>query len=63
MIRALSLMPAIRWLKSHYIDCDPFLQPVGMSSAPFDDPLRPVPLLHVGGFLRAIARKEGPDVA
>ncbi|MFZ0097862.1 MAG: helix-turn-helix domain-containing protein [Gemmobacter sp.] len=63
MIRALSLMPAIRWLKTRDIDCGPFLQPFGLSSAPFGDPFRPIPLLHVGSFLRAIARKEGPDVA
>lgn len=63
MIRALSLLPAIRWLKAHDIESDPFLHPFGLSSAPFGDPFRPVPLLHVGGFLRAIARKEGPDVA
>lgn len=63
MIRALSLMPAIRWLKTRDIDSRPFLQPFGLSSAPFGDPFRPVPLLHVGSFLRAIARKEGPDVA
>jgi AraC-like DNA-binding protein len=62
MIRALSLMPAIRWLKSRDIDSGPFLQPLGLSSAPFGDPFRPVPLLHVGSFLQAIARKEGPDV-
>ena len=63
MIRALSLLPAIRWLKAHDIDSEPFLQPFGLSSVPFGDPFRPVPLLHVGGLLRAIARKEGPDVA
>lgn len=63
MIRALSLLPAIRWLKANDIDSEPFLQPFGLSSAPFGDPFRPIPLLHVGGFLRAIARKEGPDVA
>ena len=63
MIRALSLMPAIRWLKARDIDCEPFLQPFGLSSAPFGDPFRPVPLLHVGSFLRAVSRKEGPDVA
>jgi AraC-like DNA-binding protein len=62
MIRALSLMPAIRWLKSRDIDSGPLLQPLGLSSAPFGDPFRPVPLLHVGSFLQAIARKEGPDV-
>jgi hypothetical protein len=57
MIRALSLMPAIRWLKSRDIDSGPFLQPLGLSSAPFGDPFHPVPLLHVGSFLQAIARK------
>ena len=59
MIRALSLLPALRWLKAKDIESDPFLQPLGLSSAPFGDPFRPVPLLRVGGFLRAIARKEG----
>lgn len=63
MVRALSLLPTIRWLKAHGIAREPFLQPLGLSSAPFGDPLRPIPLLHVGSLLRAIARKEGPDVA
>lgn len=63
MVRALSLLPAIRWLKARDIDHEPFLQLSGLSSAPYGDPLRPVPLLHVGSLLRAIARKEGPDVA
>lgn len=63
MVRALSLLPTIRWLKAQGIDSDPFLQPFGLSSAPFGDPFRPIPLLHVGSLLRAIARKEGPDVA
>lgn len=63
MVRALSLLPAIRWLKAHDIDSEPFLKPLGLSSAPFGDPFRPVPLLHVGRLLRAIASKEGPDVA
>ena len=62
MIRALSLLPALRWLKEHDIDSEPFLQPLGLSSAPFGDPFRPVPLLRVGGFLQAIAREKGPDV-
>jgi AraC-like DNA-binding protein len=63
MIRALSLLPAIRWLKVRDIDSAPFLRPLGLSSAPFGDPFRPIRLWHVGSFLRAIARKEGPDVA
>lgn len=63
MVRALSLMPTIRWLKTHGIASEPFFQPFGLSSAPFGDPFRPVPLLQVGSLLRAIARKEGPDVA
>lgn len=63
MIRALSLLPTIRWLKTHDIDGEAFLHPLGLSSAPFGDPFRPLPLLRVGSLLRAIARKEGPDVA
>jgi AraC-like DNA-binding protein len=63
MIRALSLLPAIRWMKVHKIDSEPLLRPLGLSSVPFGDPFRPIPLLHVGSFLQALARKEGPDVA
>ena len=62
MIRALSLMPALRWLKSRDIDPEPFLHPLGLSSAPFGHPFRPVSLLRVGSLLRSIAREQGPDV-
>lgn len=62
MIRALSLMPTIRWLKANDLDFEPLLHSTGLSSAPFGDPFRPVPLLHVGSLLRSIARDQGPDV-
>ena len=39
------------------------LRQVGLGTAPFGDPLRPVSLLSVGSLLRAIAQAEGPDIA
>jgi hypothetical protein len=63
MVRALSLVPTIRWLNTHGVASEPLLKPFGLSSAPFGDPFRPIPLLHVGSLLRAIARIEGPDIA
>lgn len=63
MVRALSLMSPIRWLRTHDIALEPLLRPLGLSSAPFGDPFRPISLLQVGSLLTAIARKEGPDVA
>lgn len=63
MVRALSLLPTVRWLRAHDHDSEAFLRPAGLSSAPFGDPFRPIPLLQVGSFLRAISRREGPDVA
>lgn len=62
MIRAMSLIPAVRWLSAHGLPVDRMLHVAGLSSAPFGDPLRPVPLLSVGVLLRALAHAEGPDV-
>lgn len=62
MIRAMSLIPAVRWLNAHGRSVDELLRSAGLSSAPFGDPLRPVSLLGVGSLLRAIANTEGPDV-
>lgn len=62
MIRAMSLIPAVRWLNAHGRPVDRMLHAAGLSSAPFGDPLRPVPLLSVGSLLRDISAAEGPDV-
>jgi AraC-like DNA-binding protein len=63
MVRAMSLVPAVRWLKANGRDPEPLLRRASLASAPFGDPLRPVSLLSVGRLLRAIAQAEGPDVA
>lgn len=62
MVRAMSLVPAVRWLISNSRPVEPLLRAAGLASAPFGDPLRPVSLLSVGRLLRAIARAEGPDI-
>lgn len=63
MIRAMSLIPAVRWLVANGRAVEALLRSVDLASAPFGDPLRPVPLLHVGALLRKIAQAEGPDIA
>ena len=63
MVRAMSLVPAVRWLHANGRPVEPLLRQVGLGTAPFGDPLRPVSLLSVGSLLRAIARAEGPDIA
>ncbi len=62
MVRAMSLIPAVRWLFTHGHPIEPLLSAAGLGSGPFGDPLRPVALLNVGRLLREIARAEGPDV-
>ena len=62
MVRAMSLLPAVRWLVTNGKEPDRHLAPAGLSSAPFGDPLRPVPLLAAGKVLRSIASAEGPDI-
>jgi hypothetical protein len=63
MVRAMSLLPAVRWLHVHGRSSEPLLRSAGLASAPFGDPLRPVPLLAAGKLLRSIASAEGPDIA
>ncbi len=62
MVRAMSLLPAVRWLVTNGREPDRYLAPMALSSAPYGDPLRPVPLLAAGKVLRSIAAAEGPDV-
>ena len=62
MVRAMSLLPAVRWLITNGKEPDRHLVPAGLSSAPFGDPLRPVPLLAAGEMLRSMASAEGPDI-
>ncbi len=60
MIRALSLLPAIRWLKVHDIDSEPLLRPFGLSSAPFGDPFRPVPCCMSAAFFGQLPARKDP---
>ncbi len=62
MVRAMSLIPAVRWLDAHGRRVEPLLVAADLASAPFGDPLRPISLLNVGGLLREIASVEGPDM-
>jgi AraC-like DNA-binding protein len=63
MVRALSLLPAVRWLHVNGRTSDRHLATAGLASAPFGDPFRPVSLLAAGKLLRSIASAEGPDIA
>lgn len=62
LIRAMALVPAVRWLHTHGRPIEPIFREVGLSTDPASDPLRPVSLLKVGNLLRAIALADGPDV-
>ena len=62
LVRALALLPALRWLDRHDVAAEKILRRHGLSSAKYCTPSRPVPLLKVGALLRDIAREAGPDV-
>ncbi|NRG16092.1 helix-turn-helix domain-containing protein [Rhizobiales bacterium] len=62
MVRAMSLLPVLRWLDSNGHDARPFLRDSGLVTAVHSDPLRPTPLLRVGNLLRLISQTEGPDI-
>jgi len=62
MIRAMALLPAVRWLRDNNRSIEPLLSACGLSRAPCGSPLDPIPLLNVGRLLTAIARSEGPDI-
>jgi AraC-like DNA-binding protein len=63
MIRAASLLPMVGWLKANGRPAEKRLQEAGLAFAIGDDPMRPVPLMSVGSFLRDNARAEGPDIS
>ena len=62
LVRALALLPSLRWLYRHDFSAEKILRGHGLSSATYCAPARPVPLLKVGALLRDIAREAGPDV-
>jgi AraC-like DNA-binding protein len=63
MVRAIALVPSIRWLEAGGFPMQSMLRKHGLSSVAFCNPMRPVPLLKVGALLRDIAGKVGPDAA
>ncbi len=62
MVRALGLLPAVNWLRSNGQSPQKFLREVGLESAPYGNPMRPVSLFQVARLLRVIADFAGPDV-
>lgn len=61
LVRAIALLPALRWLKSHDVAVEGMLQSRGLARVMFCSPFRPVPLLQVGALLGDIAAQVGPD--
>ena len=57
LIRAMSLLPALRWLRVNRLPVEESLRSVGFSPDQLTDPFRPVPLAQVGAFLRAICAR------
>jgi AraC-like DNA-binding protein len=63
LVRAMALIPTLRWLGSQDGPVESLLQRHRLSSVLRGSPMRPVPLLKVGELLRDIARDTGPDAA
>ena len=61
MIRAASISPMRRWLKSQGRAPEPYLSQAGLDWVPNDDPYIAIPLRGVVDFLVAISRDLGPD--
>ncbi len=61
LVRAISLLPALRWLNRQGLQSKEILGNNGMAGAPYFDPLRPIPLLKAGALLRDISARVGPD--
>jgi len=62
LIRAMSLVPAIRWLHEQGRSPEAYLRNAGLPVSPLENPLRPVPLLHVARLVDALECLGGPDV-
>lgn len=61
LVRAMALLPSLRWLDRHDVAAEKMLRRQGLFSVTYCTPTRPVPLLKVGALLRDIAREAGPD--
>ena len=63
LVRAISLIPSVRWLERQNQPVAELLSSAGLPVSSLSNPMRPVPLLKVGELLRLIAQEFGPDVA
>lgn len=63
LVRAIAMLPSLRWLDRQGRSTDKLLEGHSLSSVAYCDPMRPIPLLKVGAVLRDIAAEFGPDVA
>jgi AraC-like DNA-binding protein len=63
LIRAATLAPFLRWMRSHGVSIEPVLVEAGLGPLALADPDRPIPLIGAAAFIAALARRAGPDVA
>lgn len=63
LVRAIALLPSLRWLAARDLPAEQMLRAQGLGCVLSCSPLRPVALLKVGALLRDLARAHGPDVA
>lgn len=61
LVRAMALLPSLRWLGRHDVPAEKMLRRHGLFSVTSCTPTRPIPLLKVGALLRDIAGESGPD--
>lgn len=61
LVRAMALLPSLRWLAGHEFPVKEMLDRHRLSAVLHCAPTRPVPLLMVGALLREIAREAGSD--
>ena len=63
LIRAMALVPAFRWLNQQGHPAATYMRNAGLPADPLEDPMRPVPLIHVARLVEALACVGGPDVS
>lgn len=61
LVRAMALLPSLRWLVRHGVPVEELLERHGLAGMMHCRPTRPIALLNVGALLRDIAREAGPD--
>lgn len=63
LVRAIALLPTLRWLKTRDLPVESMLRAHGLTRVMYCGPFRPVPLLQVGALLGDIAGHVGSDAA